>query len=142
MLQARMDSGSPLRGIFTRLGDSWSARLIVALGRGACGFNKLQRRVTHSCAQQSISQRMLSLTLRSLVSDGLVEKRQAGSGRWAEYSLTETGGELFELISEMDKWVRTRASRTRAASMSSNDNPPPACVDETEQRTAKRGMAE
>jgi len=126
-----MDSGAPLRVILTRLGDCWSARLIVALGRGACGFNKLQRRVAHSHARQPISQRMLSLTLRSLVSDGFVEKRQTGSGRWAEYALTETGKNLFDLIGEMDNWVRTRAARTRATSKSSNDNAPPAVAEET-----------
>lgn len=105
--------------------------MILALGRGACGFNKLQRRVAHFNAQQPISQRMLSLTLRSLVSDGFVEKRRTGSGRWAQYALTEAGNDLFALIAEMDNWVRTGAVRIRAASVSSNDNAPSATAEKS-----------
>src|SRR5215471_18314643 len=51
-----------------RVGDKWTVLVVSTLGPGPQRFNELKR------ALGSISQRMLTLTLRSLERDGLVTR--------------------------------------------------------------------
>ena len=61
----REDPG--IRAVHDRLGDKWSLLVIVELTHGPLRFRQLQRAVG------GISQRMLTLTVRRLERDGLVE---------------------------------------------------------------------
>ncbi|MBV9262240.1 MAG: helix-turn-helix transcriptional regulator, partial [Pseudolabrys sp.] len=54
--------------VLARVGDKWTVLVVSALGEGPKRFNELRR------ALGSISQRMLTLTLRSLERDGLVTR--------------------------------------------------------------------
>src|SRR5918912_2898489 len=54
--------------VLARVGDKWTVLVVSELGRGAKRFNELRR------ALGSISQRMLTLTLRALERDGLVTR--------------------------------------------------------------------
>ena len=54
--------------VLTRVGDKWSLQVISQLGEGTLRFTELKRSV------DGISQRMLTLTLRQLERDGLVER--------------------------------------------------------------------
>ena len=57
-----------VNSILARVGDKWSILIIVLLGDGPKRFNEIRRTVS------GISQRMLTLTLRGLVRDGLVTR--------------------------------------------------------------------
>jgi len=52
--------------VLSRVGDKWTVLVVSMLGEGPKRFNELRRSLG------SISQRMLTLTLRSLERDGLV----------------------------------------------------------------------
>src|SRR5215510_616800 len=54
--------------VLARVGDKWTVLVVSTLGEGPKRFNELRR------ALGSISQRMLTLTLRSLERDGLVTR--------------------------------------------------------------------
>ena len=54
--------------VLSRIGDKWSVLVVSALGEGPKRFNELRK------ALGSISQRMLTLTLRALERDGLVTR--------------------------------------------------------------------
>lgn len=54
--------------VLERVGDKWSVLVVVTLGEGPKRFNELRRAIA------SISQRMLTLTLRGLERDGLVTR--------------------------------------------------------------------
>jgi DNA-binding HxlR family transcriptional regulator len=60
----------PVRDILDRVGDKWSILAILFLGRhGTLRFNELKRNI------DGVSQRMLTVTLRSLERDGLLTRR-------------------------------------------------------------------
>ena len=54
--------------VLSRVGDKWSVLVVWTLGGGSKRFNELRK------ALGSISQRMLTLTLRALERDGLVTR--------------------------------------------------------------------
>src|SRR5437016_14541397 len=54
--------------VLARVGDKWTVLVVGTLGDGPKRFNELRR------ALGSISQRMLTLTLRALERDGLVTR--------------------------------------------------------------------
>src|ERR1700720_1984981 len=54
--------------VLARVGDKWTVLVVTALGDGPKRFNELRRSLG------SISQRMLTLTLRGLERDGLVTR--------------------------------------------------------------------
>ena len=54
--------------VLNRVGDKWSVLTVVTLAEGSKRFNELRREIP------SISQRMLTLTLRGLERDGLVTR--------------------------------------------------------------------
>src|SRR5438034_9307477 len=54
--------------VLARVGDKWTVLVVTVLGEGPKRFNELRR------ALGSISQRMLTLTLRCLERDGLVTR--------------------------------------------------------------------
>ena len=55
--------------VLARVGDKWSVLVVTRLGAGPMRFNELRRSIG------SISQRMLTLTLRGLERDGLSRAR-------------------------------------------------------------------
>jgi DNA-binding HxlR family transcriptional regulator len=54
--------------VLARVGDKWTVLVVNMLGDGSKRFNELRRGLG------SISQRMLTLTLKGLVRDGLVTR--------------------------------------------------------------------
>jgi DNA-binding HxlR family transcriptional regulator len=59
--------------IVDRIGEMWSVLVVVMLGNGPKRFNDLRRSIA------TISQRMLTLSLRGLERDGLVTRTRAVS---------------------------------------------------------------
>lgn len=90
----------PVRDIMDRFGDKWSLLAILRLGySGKTRFNVLKNKI------DGISQRMLTVTLRSLERDGLVTRKiYAEVPPRVEYELTDLGQGLLEQIWSMAQW--------------------------------------
>jgi len=91
----------PVRDIMDRFGDKWSFLVILNLGySGTTRFNGLKNKI------EGISQRMLTVTLRSLERDGLlVRKIYAEVPPRVEYELTGLGRGLLQKIFELAQWA-------------------------------------
>ncbi|MHB9143532.1 MAG: winged helix-turn-helix transcriptional regulator [Paludibacter sp.] len=91
----------PVRDIMDRFGDKWSLLAILNLGySGKTRFNELKSKI------DGISQRMLTVTLRSLERDGLITRKIfAEVPPRVEYELTALGEGLLHQIWEMAQWA-------------------------------------
>ena len=86
--------------ILARIGDKWSVLIVMSLGDGTFRFNELKRRTN------GISQRMLTLTLRGLERDGLVERDFVATiPPKVSYRLTELGRSLHGPIGALGQWA-------------------------------------
>ena len=87
--------------VLARVGDKWTVLVVSTLGDGPKRFNELRK------ALGSISQRMLTLTLRALERDGLVTRTVLPSNPpRVDYELTRLGRSLLEPVSELGLWAR------------------------------------
>ena len=87
--------------VLSRVGDKWTVLVVSTLGDGPKRFNELRR------ALGSISQRMLTLTLRALERDGLVTRTVFPTiPPRVDYELTRLGRSLLEPVSELGLWAR------------------------------------
>jgi DNA-binding HxlR family transcriptional regulator len=87
--------------VLARVGGKWTVLVVSTLGDGAKRFNELRR------ALGSISQRMLTLTLRALERDGLVTRSvEATIPPRVDYELTKLGRSLLEPVSGLGLWAR------------------------------------
>jgi DNA-binding HxlR family transcriptional regulator len=95
----------PVRDVMDRIGDKWSLLTILNLGStDRLRFNELRKHI------DGISQRMLTVTLRSLESDGLVSRTvYAEVPPRVEYCLTALGQSLLTAVIELGKWAKTYA---------------------------------
>ena len=96
--------------VLARIGDKWTVLVVGALGDGPKRFNELRR------ALGSISQRMLTLTLRGLERDGLVTRTLfAAVPPRVDYELTELGRSLLEPVNGLGLWARRNRAAIEAA---------------------------
>jgi DNA-binding HxlR family transcriptional regulator len=87
--------------VLARVGDKWTVLVVTELGKGPRRFNEIRR------ALGSISQRMLTLTLRALERDGLVIRTVFPTvPPRVEYELTRLGRSLLEPVSGLGLWAR------------------------------------
>ena len=87
--------------VLARVGDKWTVLVVWTLGNGSKRFNELRK------ALGSISQRMLTLTLRALERDGLVTRTVFPTiPPRVDYELTELGRSLLDPVSELGSWAR------------------------------------
>jgi DNA-binding HxlR family transcriptional regulator len=87
--------------VLARVGDKWTVLVVSTLGDGAKRFNELRK------ALGSISQRMLTLTLRGLDRDGLVTRTVLPTNPpRVDYELTKLGRSLLDPVSELGLWAR------------------------------------
>lgn len=100
----------PIRNVLSRLSEKWPMLVLVTLqANGTMRFNELQRAIG------DISQRMLSVTLRTLVSDGLVSRvAHAEVPPRVEYELTELGNSLMPHINALIGWAQHHFSEVTA----------------------------
>jgi DNA-binding HxlR family transcriptional regulator len=82
--------------------DKWSLLAILNLGySGKTRFNELKSKI------DGISQRMLTVTLRSLERDGLITRQiYAEVPPRVEYELTSLGRSLLQQIWELAQWAQ------------------------------------
>src|SRR6187455_404186 len=87
--------------VLSRVGDKWTILVVGELGQGRKRFNEIRR------ALGSISQRMLTLTLRGLERDGLVTRTVFPTiPPRVDYELTKLGRSLLEPVNELSVWAR------------------------------------
>ncbi|MFI6284049.1 winged helix-turn-helix transcriptional regulator [Streptomyces sp. NPDC051018] len=109
----------PVTDVLRRVGDKWSILVIVLLGRRPYRFNELHRGI------ETISQRMLTRTLRGLENDGLVHREVFPTvPPGVEYSLTPLGRSLLEPLSALADWVMEHRGAVAAARRESAEGPP------------------
>ncbi len=107
--------------ILARIGDKWSVRVVMSLGDETFRFNELKRRT------DGISQRMLTLTLRGLERDGLVERDFVPTiPPRVSYRLTELGRSLRGPIGALGQWAFEHRSVVERARMRYDERPLPA----------------
>ncbi|WP_029074195.1 winged helix-turn-helix transcriptional regulator [Kaistia adipata] len=100
----------PVRNVLDRLGDAWSYLVVLQLTGGAMRFNALKRAV------DGISQRMLTVTLRNLERDGLVQRTVfPTTPPQVEYRLTELGHSLAEPMAVLTRWASSHHDAIRAS---------------------------
>ena len=90
-----------------RIGDKWTVLVVELLceGRGPMRFNEVRRAI------DGISQRMLTLTLRSLERDGLVIRTVHPSvPPRVDYELTALGRTLRTPLVAVAEWARANRS--------------------------------
>jgi DNA-binding HxlR family transcriptional regulator len=96
--------------VLSRVGDKWTVLVVETLGRGPKRFNELRK------ALGSISQRMLTLTLRALERDGLVTRTVFPTvPPRVDYELTRLGRSLLEPVNELSAWARANRTAMEAA---------------------------
>ena len=92
--------GCPIRNIISRFSDKWALLVINHLAtKGKSRFNHIQEGIP------DISKRMLSVTLKRLVEDALVERTVHNTvPPSVEYCLTEMGESFVPLLLSMIEW--------------------------------------
>src|SRR6266576_3967964 len=86
--------------VLSRVGDKWTILVVGELGNGPKRFNEIRR------ALGSISQRMLTLTLRGLERDGLVTRTMFPTiPPRVDYELTNLGRGLSKPVEALGRWA-------------------------------------
>ena len=110
--------------LLSRIGDKWSVLVVSTLAEGGKRFNELRREIP------TVSQRMLTLTLRNLERDGLVSRTVTPSiPPRVDYALTDLGHSLLGPICALSQWARMRRCSVlrprRARKLSKGPETPP-----------------
>ena len=97
----KIEAICPVKDIMARYGDKWSMHTILLLGRqNSLRFSELKASI------DGISQRMLTVTLRVLQEDGLIERTvYAERPPRVEYALTVLGESLLEQLVDLSEWA-------------------------------------
>jgi DNA-binding HxlR family transcriptional regulator len=91
----------PVRNVLDRIGDKWSILIISILGEcGTLRFNQLNHQIGN------ISQKMLTVTLKTLEADGLVSRKiYPEIPPRVEYTLTPRGQSLLPAVAALTSWA-------------------------------------
>lgn len=99
-----------VRQILDRVADKWSLLVIALLENRRLRFTELRREI------DGVSQRMLTVTLRSLERDGLVKRTvHPVVPPRVEYELTPLGGTLHMTIRSLVTWTERHQEEIAAA---------------------------
>jgi DNA-binding HxlR family transcriptional regulator len=102
MIMAAMEHDAPdaILEVFEKAGYKWNNRVVVALKGRRLRFSELKRELVGT------TQRMLTLTLRSLERDGLVRRIVFATAQaHVEYELTELGVSALAIIESINLWI-------------------------------------
>jgi len=104
----------PITEVLHRIGDKWSMLTVIMLSdHGTLRFNELHQLI------DTISQRMLAVTLKTLEADGLVSRKMYPQiPPKVEYTLTPLGESLVPPLMTLYDWANAsmpaiKASRER-----------------------------
>ncbi|RSO02188.1 transcriptional regulator [Streptomyces sp. WAC 05379] len=117
-----LDPRCPTRQLLDRIGTKWTSMTVKVLAQEAPGelrFAELKRRIP------GISQKMLSVTLQSLVRDGLVARRVEPTVPPAvHYQLTGLGLSLEGPLSALRVWAETHMPEINRSNQLADASPP------------------
>ncbi|WP_327596117.1 helix-turn-helix domain-containing protein [Streptomyces chartreusis] len=117
-----LDPRCPTRQLLDRIGTKWTSMAVKVLAQEAPGelrFAELKRRIP------GISQKMLSVTLQSLVRDGLVARRVEPTVPPAvHYQLTGLGLSLEGPLSALRVWAETHMPEIDRSNQLADESPP------------------
>ncbi|MBQ7822749.1 MAG: helix-turn-helix transcriptional regulator [Bacteroidaceae bacterium] len=101
-IQNELYPDCPIRNILARISDKWSILVLFTLNQSALmRFNALQKNIP------DISQKMLTMTLRTLEDDGFVKRQvYAEVPPRVEYSLTDRAISLLPHINSLIVWAK------------------------------------
>lgn len=98
------------RDVMDDVVSKWGMLVILALAERPYRYAELRRRIGGA------SERMLSLTLRTLTEDGLVSRHDfAEVPPRVEYALTPLGEELSRPLAALSAWISTNTSKILAS---------------------------
>lgn len=110
------DRNAPVREVLARLGDRWSALLLMVLQTGVYRHAELKRVVSILSSEQEISQRILTLRLRALERDGFVARKITDTiPPRVDYQLTPLGHEITIKLVEFVRWIEDKNEEVLAA---------------------------
>lgn len=111
----------PVRNVIDRIGDKWSVLVLMVLEEGnVMRFNEIWGSI------QTISQKMLAVTLKTLEADGLVKRTVFPQiPPKVEYELTDRGKSLLPHLHGLVAWANEnmaeiKESRELFAQISNN----------------------
>jgi DNA-binding HxlR family transcriptional regulator len=104
------DAACTVRQVLDRVGGKWSIGILVAASAGPVRFTELERSI------EGISRRMLTLTLRNLERDGLLERTVYPTvPPRVEYVATPMARELYDSLTALTTWAERHRERIAAA---------------------------
>lgn len=107
---------APVRAVMGLLGDRWTTLILLVLGTGEWRHAELKRVLAQLSAEQAISQRVLTLKLRTLERDGFVARSVSGDvPPRVSYALTPLGIDLLAQARELIGWIEGQSAAIRAA---------------------------
>lgn len=97
----------PVRKVLDRFGDKWSLLVLLILGKKeTLRFNEINKAIG-----SDISQKMLTVTLRTLEADGFIRRTiYPEIPPRVEYTITDLGKSLVPLIEKLEKWAKVNMS--------------------------------
>ena len=111
MKKFELTGDCPVRNVLDRIGDKWSILVIGILGEsGTLRFNEINAIIG------TISQKMLTVTLKTLEADGLVSRKiYPQVPPRVEYTLTELGQSLLPAMSSLVNWALENMATIKAS---------------------------
>lgn len=110
MFSSAPEAGPAIRDMLGHLGDTWTLLVVGMLEAGPTRYSELKILVP------GIPQRMLTLTLKKLERDGLIDRQSYPEiPPCVEYSITSLGRTLLEPALAFAHWARDSGEAIRAA---------------------------
>jgi len=107
---------APVREVMGLLGDRWTTLIVLVLATGEWRHAELRRMLARLSAEQAISQRVLTLKLRTLERDGFVARAvSADVPPKVSYRLTALGSALHKQARGLIGWINDREGEIAAA---------------------------
>jgi len=96
--------------VLDRIADKWTVLIVGSLMHGTKRFGELRRDI------EGISQKMLTQTLRAMERDGLVNRKIYPTiPPKVEYSLTESGKSLIQILLDIQDWSKNNVENILAS---------------------------
>ncbi len=104
------DNNCPTRQVLDRIADKWTVLMIRRLSDGTLRFAQIRRAV------DGISQKVLTNTFRGLERDGILTRRiYASVPPRVEYSLTDLGRSLSDMVGRICGWAEANIEKVQEA---------------------------
>ena len=104
LTDGRLPAACPSRVVLDHVTSKWGVLLLLALSEGDLRWGELRRTV------EGISEKMLAQTLRTLETDGLVDRTVTATvPPRVDYALTPLGRELVDHLLPLMGWIADHA---------------------------------